>query len=1026
MKQLNLLLLFICFSWTSFSQKSITGVVKDESGMPIPGVNIIEKGTQNGTVSDFDGLYEITVNPGATLVFSSIGFKTQEIVVGNSNSIDISLPEDTQSLDEIVVVGYGEQKKESVLGAINQVDGEELIESGTPNLTNALNGISPGLNVVVNSGQPGRDDGDIFIRGNANPLILVDGVEIVGGFSNINPSAVESISVLKDGAATAVYGIRGANGVIIITTKRGKKGKPKVNYSNQFTIKNPTTIPSQLNAFEAQSALNTGILNDQAYTRGYSTPQDLAFYRDRSLPYIYPDTNWFDLMIKESAFSQNHTLDVRGGTDFVKYFASVGYLQEGDIVRTQQFFNYDPTFKFDRYSFRANLDFSLTKTTTLRTSISNRFEQVNAPIPGNNSNIGSTFRGLYTAAPGGVVPLYPEEVLIEYPDPLYPGLVEPRFGTGENPYAGINTYGLDRDYRTVFAIDFELQQELDFVTKGLSFLGKYNYSVQYNSTENISWNNISAPRIDTYTLERDGSWSSFEGRNYERPLEHNLQSETMSNSRDIKYYRLQMNYNRTFGKHNVTGLALFSRNKAVQNTDFPFFNEDWVGRVTYNYDLKYFLELNGSYNGDETFAEGYRFKFFPAIGLGYNLAKEDFVKDLVPALNNFKIRYSYGETGDKSGLGNNRWVYRSFYDYLGGRETSRYFFGVDLNQELTVIGESQIGSPTLTWATVTKENIGLDFGLLKNKITGSLDFFRDQRDDLINRPSATIPIYFGSTAQPPFANLGARESKGYEVSLNYRNTTSYEMDYSVGVFYSYNDNRIVYSTADGQGTPQYTTVAGKPAGVTPLLQTNGYFQNIDELVNYPVIAGNPGLGDYRYIDYNANGSVTGTPLDDQVRFDLPNSPRNSYSFRFSLGYKGWSLSGLFNGTIGHKGLIDDYLAFALPGGSASGRPEQLDYWRPDNPNAAYPALHASTTNPNLQASSTALIEDLDYIKLRSLNLGYQFDMSKSKVLNEFSIYANGNNLLTISKVKYGDPEGNTGGGIYPIVRRISLGIRAGF
>ena len=324
MRKVKLLLLLISISWSSFSQNLIEGVVKDASGMPIPGVNILEKGKKNGAVTDFDGGYQILVSPNAVLVFSSIGFKSQEISTNGKSSIDVIMQEDIESLDEVVIVGYGQQKKESVLGAISQVKGSDLLQTGSANVTNALSGIAPALNIVQTSGQPGADDGEIFIRGNANPLILVDGVEIVGGFSNIDPRDIDSVSVLKDGAATAVYGIRGANGVIIITTKRGKTGKPKVTFTSEYAVETLASIPDKMDAFNSQTALNVGILNDQAYLSGFSTETDLAFYRDGSLPYIYPNVDWFDLMTKDYNTSFNQTVAIQGGNDFVKYYASAG------------------------------------------------------------------------------------------------------------------------------------------------------------------------------------------------------------------------------------------------------------------------------------------------------------------------------------------------------------------------------------------------------------------------------------------------------------------------------------------------------------------------------------------------------------------------------------------------------------------------------------------------------------------------------------------------------------------------------
>ena len=1030
MKKIKLFILLLSISWCSFSQEVINGVVTDNSGMPIPGINILEKGKANGAVTDFDGGYKITVDPNAVLVFSSIGFQTQEIKTTGKTTINVTMKEDIQSLSEIVVVGYGAQKKESVLGSISQIKGEELLDSGSSNVTNALSGVSPGLVVVQGSGQPGADDGDIFIRGNANPLILVDGVEIVGGFANINPRDVENISTLKDGAATAVYGIRGANGVIIITTKRGKTGRPKVSYNSEFSVKSVLNEPDNvLDAFSAQSAFNTGILNDQAYTSGYASSVDLAHWRDGDLPYIYPNTDWFDVAIRDDyATSLNQTISVRGGSDFVKYYASAGYLTEGDITKTEKLFNYDPKFKFKRYTFRGNLDFTLTKTTRLNTSVSSRLEDKNQP--GNGSDI--SFLGLYNSAPGGVVPVYPASVLEQYPDPFFPGLSEPRYGTGRNIYTGINASGTSQDNKTVFSIDLELEQDLDFITEGLKFTGKYNYISSYTTRSRIAYDATLDPRLDTYTLDRDGSWISAEGVEYERPLEFILGSETINDSQEISYQRAQLNYQRSFGKHSVTGLALASRNKRVSNTTFPFYNEDYVGRATYNYDSRYFFELSGSYNGDETFAEGYRFKLFPSYAVGINLAKENFIKDNIPEINNFKIRYSYGETGSKAGLGSNRWQYLSFYDFYGEpgaantekRPNSRYYFGLDIDDPLLIVTESQIGNPVLTWATVAKQNIGVEFGFFNNKISGEVDFFKDSRTDLISIPGAIYPAFYGFSADLPFVNLGASESHGYEISLTYKNKTSGGFKYSATAFYGFNENRILKSALDGPGTTPYTSISGKPAGASALLQTDGYFQNIDEVVNYPTVSGTPGLGDYRYIDYNANGAITGTALDDQVRFDLPNAPKNSYSLKLSGSYKGWSLSALINGVEGHRGLVNSDLAFALPDGLATGLDEHLDYWTPTNTNAAYPALHA-VTNPNLINDSTARIVDLDYIKLRSVNLGYNFDMSNSKTLSDLRVYLNGNNLLVISDLDYGDPEANNPGS-YPVLRRINLGINMTF
>ncbi|MFB9057867.1 SusC/RagA family TonB-linked outer membrane protein [Mariniflexile ostreae] len=1025
--KLKIITLFICcFSLvTAWSQTMISGIVTDEAKIPLSGVNIIIKGSSTGAVTDFDGNFAIKAKSGSILNFSYLGFNDVELTVSSQVTLNITMKGNTSELDEIVVIGYGTQKKESILGAINQIKGEEILETGSSNITNALNGLTPGLNIVQNSGQPGDDSGDIFIRGNSNPLILVDGVEIVGGFSNIDPRDIESISTLKDGAATAVYGIRGANGVIIITTKRGKTGKPVVSFSSEFSVKLLPEGPNVLDAYTAQSALNVGVLNDQAYGSGYTSEADLTHWRDGDLPYMYPDVNWAETVTKDYATSFNQTVSLRGGNEFVKYYASAGYLQEGDIAKTEQLYEYDPKFKFSRYSFRANLDFSLTKTTKLKTSISSRLEDTNEP--GNGNNLSSAFLALYTLAPGSVVPYYPASVMEQYPDPLYPGVAEGRFGAGPNTYAALNRAGSANSINNVFSIDFELEQELDFITKGLSFTGKYNYISNYQSKSGISYDGSLYSQQDTFTLKRDGTWDSSEGVDYERPLYYILGSESINNNQEISYKRAQLNYERSFGNHNVTGLALFSRNKRITNVSFPFFNEDYVGRFTYDYDTRYFFELSGSYNGDETFAEGHRFKFFPSAAVGINLAKENFVKNTFPVLNNFKLRYSYGETGSKAGIGNNRWQYISYFDYAvtaaERRLGSRFFFGEFIDDTLTILNQSQIGNTDLTWATVTKQNIGVDFGLFKSKISGLVEFFKENRDNLITRPSGDVSAMLGLDTQYPYANLDATESHGYEFSLTYKNKTQGGLNYSVTGFYGFNENRVIKSAADGPGTPEYTAVKGKPIGASSLLQADGYFQNIDEIVNYPIISGNPGLGDYRYIDYNANGTVIGSATEDQIRFDLPDAPRHSYSFMLGASYKGWSISALINGIKGHKGLINADLAYALPSGAASGRYVQLDYWTPTNTNAKYPALHA-LTDPNVSAN-TARVISLDYIKLRSMNVGYNFDMSNNKTISDLKIYINGNNLFTISDIDYGDPEGNTPGA-YPLLRRVNLGLNLSF
>ncbi|KGL58900.1 SusC/RagA family TonB-linked outer membrane protein [Polaribacter sp. Hel1_85] len=1027
--KLKIITLFLCcFSLVSaWSQSVVSGKVTDESAMPLPGVSIIVKGTTTGVSTDFDGNYKITVKKGQILQFLYLGFKNQEITISSQKTINIVMKEDTDQLDEIVVVGYGRQKKESVLGAISQIKGATLLESGTTNIVNALSAIAPGVSIIQTSGQPGEEAGEIFIRGQSDPLILVDGVEVVGGFNNIDTRDVENISVLKDGSATAVYGIRGANGVIIITTKRGRIGKPKISFSSEVTRKNISSTPDVLNSFDAQTALNSGILNDQNYGAGYTNETDLAHFKSGEFPYLYPDTDWQEVLFKEYTTSLNTTLSLRGGNDFVKYYASAGYLQEGDLVNTDQYHNYDPEYKFQKFTFRGNLDFTLSKTTELKTSVSSRLEVKNKP----SNTFANTpeFFAIYNSAPGGVVPVYPAEVLEQYIDPLYPGLVEPRFGLGPNPYRDVVNNGLNVSNKTVFNVDLELTKKLDAITKGLTFTLKYNYNSFYNTTRQTSFDGDTG--AETFTLNRDGTWTALQTTDWEKSDYYIEGSEGVNDNSNIEYGRAQINYARSFGKHNVTAVGLFSRSKRVTRTEFPYYNEDWVARATYDYDAHYFFEAAASYNGDESFYHGSRFKLFPSFSLGINLAKEKFIADHIPQINNFKLRYSYGQTGNKAGLKipNTtptqylRWLYQSSYAYDTNVATSRYFFGEEVDNNLRVIKEYEIGNDVLTWSTATKQNIGVDFGVFDNKISGSLDFFSDNRTGLIATPQ--VPIYFGNNAILPKANVNETKSHGMDVALTYKNKTSGGFTYAVTGIYGFYENRVVSNALDFPGTPEYAKLAGKAIGTTNLLQTDGYFQSIDELVNYPSYVGNPGLGDYRYIDFNANGTIIGDSTEDLVRYDLQKAPKHTYSFRFNFGYQNWSLSALLNGVAGYERTIDARLAYALYQGIAAGVYNQLDTWTPDNTDAAYPALHSDPANTNLTDNNTARIINLDYLKLRSVNLGYNFDMSNSKKINKLRLYLSGNNLFTLTKFEYGDPQGNSPGK-YPLSARYTFGLNMDF
>ena len=654
-----LLLLFLCCSMVGFAQRSVSGKVTDSSGAGIPGATIVVQNSTIGTIADAEGKYILNKVPvGSTLVFSFIGTKSKEVQVGNQTVINVVLAEESVGLEEIVTVGYGAQKKESVVGAITQIGTESLVRSGVLNVTNAISGKLSGVLTIQQTGEPGSDDSEIIIRGlsswnGSQPLVLVDGVE--RDFRDLDPNEIKTVSVLKDASATAVFGAKGANGVIIVTTQRGIAGKARMTFSGSAGIEKAACIPDQINSYTTMSMLNVAYMNQRNF-EGLIPASVLSEYQNPSTPLNslrYPNVDWFELATKSVAPTTNENFNISGGNDRVKYFCSLGHLYQSDFFKNSNSGDLDSRYWYHRLNYRANLDFNLTKTTQLSFNMGGDVGVKNQPTS-------FSWRSLY-AASGAMYPAYfPEWVLSMVPDPNYPDASGVRLsqafgGYVDNPYSNMVDGSFNRYVSSKLFTDIILDQKLDFITKGLSFSGKASLSTYYMNNSLTASYTYPEYLLDYSKIGVAGEnpwYRAGEGNEVYVLPPVNISTGGLVASGDNIYYRdmyyeAGLNYSRTFANHSVTGLLLANRQQKNKGTDFPYYNQGLVGRATYNYKLKYLLEMNIGYTGSERFAPGNRYGFFPSGAIGWVVSEEKFVKEAVPWMNKLKVRYSDGKVGER-------------------------------------------------------------------------------------------------------------------------------------------------------------------------------------------------------------------------------------------------------------------------------------------------------------------------------------------------------------------------------------------
>jgi TonB-linked SusC/RagA family outer membrane protein len=1017
--------LLILSSSSVFAQKThtIRGLVVDDKQIPVIGATVIIKGTTKGVITDATGQFSIDIpSDNQVLIVSFVGMQPQELDVTDKVFINVAMKESVVSLNEVVVVGYGKQKKESVVGAISQTSGAVLERAGgVTNIGAALTGNIPGLITIQGTGEPGDENPVIYIRGQgtwnySSPLVLIDGIE--RSMNEIDFKSVESISVLKDASATAVFGVKGANGVILITTKRGSEGKLSIKVSSDMTVKIPSMIPGVYDSYDALKVRNLAVEREVNITPSvfpYYTPlPELNKYRNPSSPEEaerFPNINWQKESFKDHALSYNSNISISGGSSFVKYFTSMDYLQEGDLMKVRNNGQgYSPGYGYRRLNFRSNLDFNLTRTTTLTTNLS-----------GSHGVKKETWSGFEYTMWQAAYSNPPDAFPVQYSDGTW-GYWPANTVDVQNSVKNVSSSGIRNVKKTIINTDFTLAQDLAMLVTGLSAKATFSLDNMFMSDGGV-WTNYGT-LIEKW-IAPDGSvtWGQNYGTakyDYVTPP-WSVRSDTLYNDSTFRktFYQVQLNYETKINNHNITAMGLFSRDQRAKGSIFPMYREDWVFRTTYNYAERYFAEFNGAYNGSEKFGPSYRFDFFPSAALGWMVSNERFMKHL-PWLDRFKIRGSYGLVGnDRISYDeydpNYRWLYTTEWKTGGqallGRTSSA-------TSPYTWYKEGTIGNPKIHWETAVKENIGIEYSFLNNLIEGSVDIFSDYRKEiLIQGDKRAVPSYFGGTA--PAANLGEVKVKGYEIEtkLNYRFTMGLRLWANMSMTHS--KDEIIFAD-DAELLPAYQKTKGYQINQYRSQLISDHVNTWDEVYGSTQWQTNDNLklpGEFNLVDFNGDGVIDNL---DNAPNGYPDRPQNTYNWTIGFDYKGFSFFAQFYGVSNVTRVV--YLSnFNKQTDIVH---EQGDYWSKDN-------IYAKSFVPRFlnkfDMYGNFYAYDGSYLRLKNTELAYTFE---SRVINKIGmksvrIFVNGNNLLLWTKMpddRESNLGGSGGGGAYPTVRRINFGV----
>ena len=1083
------LLLLVCVlsAQTVFGQPTVTvrGNVTETSGETLPGVTVMVKNTNIGTVTDVNGNYSLSPVPdNATLVFSSVGMITQEVQLLGQTVVNMVMSEAVSEIEEVVVTAFATQKRVNVTGSISVVSGKEILATPVSNIANALVGISPGISAVQVSGEPGRNAVDLTIRGmstygNASPLIVIDGVEQAAeqaftAFNTLDPNDILGISVLKDASSTAVYGIRAANGVIIVTTKRGNIGKPKVNISSNFGFTKASAYQQGLNSYEWASFRNEGIRNEMNSFPGKASLSNYLYdendlwkfknnrdYTDEDIELYYPHLSYeqkerlknspalyygsrdaFSAVFDRLAPQWQTNVNISGGSERVKYFASIGYFSQESIIKDYEYYNANTGSKYSRYNFRANVDVEIIKYTTLSVNLSGQF---------------GTTKGAGTEDPYNLHERY--KVIMQY---IYdatpfncPGIVDGHLINGYSAPANTIQYELARKtdssignqnaiynllqagsatfYNTLLDNTIRLKHEMPYLLKGLSVQGTLNYQDNYNRYVTMRRS------IPSYSVRRSDE-NPFVYEYFGGGMGGDSFSSWGRDSWNKLYLDAGIYYDGSFNNHNLGLLFLGKASKYTMPGDSnntPSGIMGLVGRLTYDFGQRYMAEFNMGYNGTEQFAQGNRFGFFPAFSLGWVPSNESFFPKN-DWLNFLKIRGSYGVVGNDL-LGNTGRRYLYFPSTFNINNYG-YWLGAssDGNPRYPEANESNLGNPFVTWEKATKYDIGFEARLIKNKLSFVFDWFNEDRNNILTTLGIIPEIYGVPSSRVPPGNVGKTNNKGYEVVMGWTDKAG-EWGYFIEGNVGFARNKVIYK-AEAINPYYWMNETGFSIGQRHGFKSDGFYNTVEELAQRPRNSGfsdNVTLGDIRYLDLNGDGVVDNK---DVAPIGYPNRPEYQFGVKLGFNYKGFDMRALFNGSANGSFYISN--GISLPFFKNAGNAFQWQYdgrWTPEKaangekityPRATYGAV---TTDHNF-VQSDFWLRSSNFFKLKNVELGYTLPTTmrfmQAAQISSLRVFVNGNNLYTfINHMKdFGvDPEQKDGASyLFPLTRTVVFGINIQF
>ncbi|MFZ4261379.1 TonB-dependent receptor [Sphingobacterium sp. HJSM2_6] len=985
-------------------QQLVEGRVIDSLNNPLQGVSIFIKGTSIGVATDQDGRFKLEAPLSAVLIFRTVGYYEKEISLSNYQLGNIILQAEQANLDEVVVLGFGQsQRKIAQTGSTASIGLKELKQSPTANVTNALAGRLPGLTAIQVSGEPGNDRSQLLIRGRATvngaePLITIDGVQKdYAAIGLLDVNEIENITILKDASATAIYGVKGANGVIIVTTRRGREGTPSISASLQSAVQNTIRLPDYLGSYEYALLANEAYLNDNP---GGTVPYSdlvLEAYRTGSDPLKYPNVDWFDAMMKPARQSQAN-FNISGGSKLARYFVNVGYTDQGGIYKTEKNKQYDPASNFKRYNFRSNIDVDFDENFSIGLNLYGAIENKRDP----NVSVPDLFWTLNQ--------LPPNSFPVQYPTGFYG-----ENGLFLNPARLLNQTGYREAFNSSLSGMLSLTRKLNFITEGLSVKGNYSFDGYFQNNFNRS------KQVRRAVYKGSGDYDDESNYTYlgsDIPL--SAPSSSYTQNRDI-WMDASLNYQRKFGQHEVTGLVLVNRTQKVLGNTIPFVSQGIVSRITYNYQNKYFAEMNAGYNGTDNFAKDKRYGLFPAFSAGWVLSEESFLKDNT-WLSFLKLRGSYGLTGNDQ-LTGRRWLFNS--EYIRN-PSAGYLYGDQL-YGVEGVYEGAMANPGVTWETAKKSNLGLEVKLWGDLFSITADLFNEKRERILITRSSVPAIIGMSGGNLPPSNLGKVDNKGYEIELGHRKSIN-AFSYFVKGNMSYARNIIRF--LDEESKPHdYMRITGQRLGQIMGLTAIGFFKDEMDVRLSPTQFGRVIPGDVKYLDRNGDDVIND---NDMGPIGNSNIPEVFFGISGGFNWKNFDMSFLFQGAAKSSRTIVGGLAWEFYEGGKVRR-EHLNRWTPETAETAtWPALHYGG-NSNNHRMSSFFLEDNSYIRLKNVELGYTFrnvQVTKKAQFSSIRVYANGNNLYTWTRAqKMLDPEywaGNTIGAIYPAQRVLNFGLSVGF